>query len=96
LQSGSVHDDDEARLGYGDALGRHARSIGDAGHDVDDDRSGLRRDVDQHDASRRDDGGRRTQVRQGAKSRAKAAKLLQQLQDDGSMEAKDILNTYNH
>jgi hypothetical protein len=31
-----------------------------------------------------------------AKSRAKAAKLLQQLQDDGSMEARDILNTYNH
>jgi hypothetical protein len=31
-----------------------------------------------------------------AASRAKAAKLLQQLEDDGVMEAKEILNTYNH
>jgi hypothetical protein len=29
-------------------------------------------------------------------SRANAAKLLQQLDADGVMEAKDILNTYNH
>ncbi len=29
-------------------------------------------------------------------SRAKAAKLLEQLDADGVMEAKDILNTYNH
>jgi len=29
-------------------------------------------------------------------SRAKAAKLLQQLTDDGVDEAKDILNQYNH
>jgi uncharacterized protein involved in copper resistance len=31
-----------------------------------------------------------------AKAKAAAAKLLQQLNDDGIMEAKDILNTYNH
>jgi hypothetical protein len=31
-----------------------------------------------------------------AGSRAKAAKLLQQLSDDGAAEAKDILNAYNH
>jgi hypothetical protein len=31
-----------------------------------------------------------------AASRAKAAKLLQQLEDDGVMEAKEVLNTYNH
>jgi hypothetical protein len=31
-----------------------------------------------------------------AASRANAAKLLQQLDADGVMEAKDILNTYNH
>ena len=31
-----------------------------------------------------------------AKSRAAAAKLLQQLEADGVMEAKDILATYNH
>jgi hypothetical protein len=30
------------------------------------------------------------------KARAMAAKLLQQLNDDGSMEAMDILHTYNH
>jgi hypothetical protein len=29
-------------------------------------------------------------------ARASAAKLLQQLNDDGISEAKDILNTYNH
>jgi hypothetical protein len=31
-----------------------------------------------------------------AASRANAAKLLQQLEDDGVAEAKEILNTYNH
>jgi hypothetical protein len=31
-----------------------------------------------------------------AKSRAAAAKLLQQLNDDGVTEAMDILHTYNH